>query len=151
MAAPGLNINDLMGPLNQLARPLIKAGLGGPLLTPFGLVVVEIVGRRTGVVRDVPLLALRHRRHLVVGSAQRASNWLANLAQQQHTNLWMNGQHWSAEVKAPGSGPPDAMHRRIETATRSLLGERYKFRVLELTQEFSNRSVGDTSKPFASA
>ncbi len=54
-------LNDLLGPLNQLARPLIKAGLGGPCLTPFGLVVIEVLGRRTGIVREVPLLALRHR------------------------------------------------------------------------------------------
>jgi hypothetical protein len=76
---------------------------------------------------------------------------LANLAQQQHANLWMNGRRWTAEVKEPGSGPPEALHRRIETATRSLLGERYRFRVLELTQESAKRSVGDTSRPFASA
>jgi len=151
VAAPGLNFNDLLGPLNQLATPLIKAGLGGPLLTPFGLVVVAIVGRRTGVVREVPLLALRHRRHLVVGTAGRTSNWLANLAQQHHATLWMNGLRWTAEVKEPGSGPPEALHRRIETATRSLLGERYRFRVLELAQDPVNRSVGDTSRPFASA
>ncbi len=151
MSAPGPNFNDLLGALNQLARPLIKAGLGGPLLTPFGLVVVEIVGRRTGVIREVPLLAFRHRHYLVVGSAQRASNWLANLSQQQHATLWMNGLRWTAEVKAPGSGPPEALHRRIETATRSLLGERYRFRVLELAQDPEKRSVGDTSRPLESA
>jgi hypothetical protein len=143
--------NDLLGPLNQLARPLIKAGLGGPCLTPFGLIVVEIVGRRSGIVREVPLLALRHRGYLVVGSASASANWLANLDKQQHAILWMNGLRWTAEVKDPGSGPPEALHRRIATATRRLFGERYHFRVLELAQEAGTSSVGDTSRPFASA
>ena len=145
-------LNDLLGPLNQLARPLIKAGLGGPCLTPFGLVVVEILGRRTGIAREVPLLALRHRGYLVVGSASASANWLINLDNQQHTSLWMNGARWTAEVKEPGSGPPQVLHRRSATATRHLFGERYHFRVLELLgQGMGTSSVGDTSRPFASA
>ena len=43
--------------LNRIVEPVIRAGVGSPRFVPSGFVVLETVGRKTGVRRRSPLAA----------------------------------------------------------------------------------------------
>lgn len=143
-----MNFNELLEPLNRLARSFVKIGLGGPCLSPIGLVVLENTGRTSGVVREVPLLAYRMHRFLVVGTARARSQWLRNLDAERVAAVWVGGQRRRCKAKDPLSEAPDAVHRRIANATRAMFGPEFDFRILELQPA---RSVGETMTPLASA
>ena len=75
--------------LNAVVLPGIQRGFGTPCLTPWGLVVLEHTGRRTGRTYESPLLA----RHVLVTTHRSArSHWVRNLEDQPQTHLWLNGR-----------------------------------------------------------
>ena len=66
--------------LNAVVRPSIRRGFGSPCLAPWGLVVLEHKGRRTGRTYESPLLALRIGRRVVVTTYRKErSQWVRNL------------------------------------------------------------------------
>ncbi len=80
------------GALNSIVKPLVKRGAGSPLALGGGLVVLETTGRRTGKVRERPLLATRRGDRLVVSTVRGRSAWLSNLEAQPATTVWLGGQ-----------------------------------------------------------
>ena len=96
--------------LNQIAEPLIRAGLGNPICLPAGAIVLETEGRRSGRTYKVPLLATRFGGFLLVSTVRRRSQWLKNLAISPDTRYWLGGRahETSAFVIAPGSQTPSA-------------------------------------------
>jgi hypothetical protein len=81
------------GAINAVLRPSIQRGLGAPCLTPWGLVVLEHTGRKTGRQYKSPLLAIRVGRQVVVTTVRsEGSNWIRNLENQPRTHLWLNGE-----------------------------------------------------------
>ena len=60
--------------LNQFVEPMVRAGLGAPVLFPAGAIVIEINGRKTGRVSKVPLIAALVGELVVVGTVRRRSN-----------------------------------------------------------------------------
>jgi deazaflavin-dependent oxidoreductase (nitroreductase family) len=107
--------------VNALLEPAIRRGLGAPLLTPAGLVVVEMRGAKSGRLRRVPLAALRLGRHVLVGTVRgERSIWVRNLAADPRARLWLHG--WPREVAAfvlrPGAST--RMPRRLALELRPL-------------------------------
>ncbi|MCZ6784117.1 MAG: nitroreductase/quinone reductase family protein, partial [Proteobacteria bacterium] len=79
--------------LNAVVRPAIQRGFGTPCLAPWGLVVLEHTGRRTGRTYESPLLALRLGRRVMVTTYRKdRSQWVRNLEEQPETHLWLDGR-----------------------------------------------------------
>ena len=76
--------------VNAVLEPAIRAGLAAPLLSPTGLVVVEMTGAKTGKRRRVPLAAFRVGRFLLIGTVRgERSLWVRNLAANGAVRVWL--------------------------------------------------------------
>lgn len=78
--------------LNAVVEPLVRAGLGGPLLSPFGLIVLETRGRTSGRLRRTPLLAATFPGATIVSTFRgKRSGWVKNLGSVEEATWWVNG------------------------------------------------------------
>ena len=77
--------------LNRVLEPTIRAGIGSPWLVPVGAVVLETVGRKSGRVYNVPVLASEFRGVLVVSTVRGRSQWIRNVAAQPAIGVWLRG------------------------------------------------------------
>ena len=78
--------------LNRQMAPLVKLGLFSPGLSPSGLVLVEIVGRRTGIVHPMPLVATALGEVLMVATLRGGrSHWIQNLEETPAVRYWLRG------------------------------------------------------------
>ena len=82
--------------LNAVIRPAVRVGLGNPFPGGGGLVLVETTGRRSGLPRQVPLVAGRVGNSLVVSTVRADSQWLRNLEADPRVRLWLTGRARSA-------------------------------------------------------
>ena len=83
---------DFFRGLNQIVEPLVRAGLGAPVLFPAGAIVIETFGRKTGNLSSVPLMAALVGDLVVVSTVRRRSNWLKNLAAHPEVRYWLDGR-----------------------------------------------------------
>jgi hypothetical protein len=94
--------------LNAIVLPSIQRGFGAPCVAPWGLVVLEHTGRRSGQKYESPLLALRLGSRIVVSTFRNeSSQWLRNLERTPDAHLWLNGERlpFRAQVlRATGFG-----------------------------------------------
>lgn len=93
---------DFFRGLNQFVEPLVRAGLGAPLLFPAGAIVIETQGRKTGRRSNVPLMAALVGDLVVVSTVRRRSNWLKNLAAHPEIRYWLGGREREATAFAIG-------------------------------------------------
>ena len=93
---------DFFRGLNQVVEPLVRAGLGAPVLSPVGAIVVETQGRKTGQILNVPLLAALVGDLVVISTVRRRSNWLKNLAANPEVRYWLGGKQHEATAFAIG-------------------------------------------------
>lgn len=103
---------DAFRALNAVVEPLVRAGLGAPMLTPFGAIVLEVRGRRSGEVHRVPLLATVVG-NLTVAATYRGeqSQWVKNLVAESNEAAWWNAgtlRRGTALVYAPGEPWPSS-------------------------------------------
>jgi deazaflavin-dependent oxidoreductase (nitroreductase family) len=111
--------------VNALLEPAIRAGLGAPLLSPAGLVVVEMIGAKTGKTRRVPLVALRFGKYLMIGTVRgERSLWVRNLAANGDVRVWLaaRARPMRAFVLRPGAktSTPRALPPALRPAWRAL-------------------------------
>ena len=100
--------SDFYRGLNQFVEPLVRAGVGSPLLWPTGAIVLETTGRTTGQTYNVPLLATRIGDLLLASTVRRRSQWLKNLAANPDVRYWIGGRshETTAYVIAAGLNAP---------------------------------------------
>jgi deazaflavin-dependent oxidoreductase (nitroreductase family) len=111
--------------VNAVLEPAIRAGLGAPLLTPAGFVVVEMTGAKTGKPRRVPLAALRFGKYLLIGTVRgERSLWVRNLAANGDARVWLaaRARAMRAFVLRPGASTslPRALPPALRPAWRAL-------------------------------
>lgn len=87
-----MSLPALLAPVNRMLTPLIRQGVGSPLLLSYGLIVAEIPGRKTGRLYTVPLVAWFAPGRLIVGTVRGNSQWVRNLAAVDVINVWLWGQ-----------------------------------------------------------
>ena len=95
---------DFFRGLNQFVEPLVRAGLGTPLLSPVRAIVIETLGRKTGRRSSVPLLAAVVGDLVVVSTVRRSSDWLKNLAAHPEVRYWLGGREREATAFVIGPG-----------------------------------------------
>ena len=125
--------------LNAVVRPSIQRGSGSPCLSPWGLVVLEHTGRRTGRTYTSPLLAMRTGRRVLVTTYRTGrSHWIRNLEDRPETHLWMNGRRKPYRALVLGSGRPHeqgslegSLERPFRPAVRALLAAGFAVSILE--------------------
>ena len=96
--------SDFYRGLNQFVEPLVRAGVGSPLLWPTGAIVLETTGRSTGRIYKIPLLATRIGDLLLASTVRRRSQWLKNLAANPDTRYWMGGRSHEATAYVIAAG-----------------------------------------------
>ncbi len=125
--------------LNAVVGPSIQRGVGSPCIAPWGLVVLEHTGRRTGRQYRSPLLAMRVGRKVVVTTYRsERSNWIRDLEVRPRTHLWMNGERRpvrahvldSSRGHEPG-GPVDRVAGPFRPALRAMIAAGFAVSVLE--------------------
>jgi deazaflavin-dependent oxidoreductase (nitroreductase family) len=92
------SVRRVFGPLNRLVAPLARSGLAGPLPVGVGLVLLETTGRRSGQLREVPLLSARVGNRLVVSTVRSDSQWVRNLAVDPEPAVWVGGRARPADA-----------------------------------------------------
>lgn len=82
--------------LNSIVEPAVKAGMANPLPVGSGAVILETIGRSSGLRRRVPLLASRLGDRLVVSTVRGDSQWLRNVEANPDVKVWLAGKPRSA-------------------------------------------------------
>ncbi|HXU35420.1 MAG TPA: nitroreductase/quinone reductase family protein [Blastocatellia bacterium] len=114
---------DFFRGLNQFVEPLVRAGLGAPVLFPAGAIVVETLGRKSGRRLNVPLVAALVGDLVVVSTVRRRSNWLRNLSEHPNVRYWLGGREREATAFAIGPGieaPEDSTPQRVRCLADAL-------------------------------
>lgn len=83
--------------LNQVVTPLVRSGAGNPLPLPAplangGVLLLETVGRVSGLTRTVPLVGVRSGSTITVSTVRGDSDWLKNLEAEPAASVWLNGK-----------------------------------------------------------
>lgn len=99
--------------MNAVVIPAVKAGVGSPPPVGVGLVVVETTGRRSGLAREVPLVALRWGNRLRVGTARDNAQWTRNAAADPAVSVWVCGRKRPATAKLLGPDTVSAERVRL--------------------------------------
>jgi deazaflavin-dependent oxidoreductase (nitroreductase family) len=92
MNAAPISFPALLAPLNEAIMPAIRLGIANPLPLSTGFVLLEVKGRKTGIIRTLPLLCTDYGAMLAVSTVRSNSQWLRNLAANPRTAVWLRGR-----------------------------------------------------------
>jgi deazaflavin-dependent oxidoreductase (nitroreductase family) len=113
-----LSLPAVLGPLNQTLEPWLKLGLWNPPGVGPGVVLLEVLGRRSGQPRTLPLVGTRVGDRVFVSTVRARSQWLRNLTAAGHARLWLCGRVRRAELQsllpAPFAGAPSVAVLRLD-------------------------------------
>lgn len=92
---------QLFRTLNRWVEPAVRAGVGTPVVPGLpGVVVLETVGRRSGLTRRAPLVAQRLGDVVVVSTVRRGrSEWMRNLEAEPKAHVWLGGRRRAATAQ----------------------------------------------------
>ncbi len=82
--------------LNAIVRPAVQAGFANPFPLGAGAVVLETVGRRSGLPRLVPVLSTRTGDTLTVSTVRSGSQWIRNAEADANVAVWLGGERRDA-------------------------------------------------------
>lgn len=85
--------------LNQVVKPMVRAGVGSPLPLGGGVVLVETTGRSSGLVRQAPLVAWRVGKTIMVSTVRSDSQWVANFEADQSGAVWILGKRFPVRAE----------------------------------------------------
>ncbi len=145
--------------VNAALEPAIRAGLGAPLLSPAGLVVVEMIGAKSGKLRRVPLAALRFGAYLMIGTVRgERSLWVRNLAANGDVRVWLaaRAKPMRAFVLRPRASTrtpralPSALHP-LWRALAALSARGFAFALLAPAERAAVRPARASARAAASA
>ena len=77
--------------INRVVCPLARRGVVSPPPVGGGVVVLETTGRRSGLPREVPLLATRLGDRLYVSTVRTGSQWVRNAEADPRVGVWLHG------------------------------------------------------------
>lgn len=78
--------------LNRVVVPAVKRGIGSPLPVGIGLVVLETTGRKSGLPREVPLVAARLGDTVMTSTVRPRSLWTRNVEATPEVAMWVGGR-----------------------------------------------------------
>jgi deazaflavin-dependent oxidoreductase (nitroreductase family) len=82
--------------LNEIVEPIARTGFGSPSILRPGVIIVETIGRKTGRLLTVPLLATQIGHSLLVSTVRHKSQWIKNLAAHPEVRYWKDGRRHNA-------------------------------------------------------
>ena len=92
MNAAPISLPALLAPLNEVLAPAIRFGIANPLPLGAGFVLLEVKGRKTGIIRTLPLICTDYGAMLAVSTVRSNSQWVRNLAANPRTAVWLRGR-----------------------------------------------------------
>lgn len=98
-------LTPVFGAINRVVAPALERGFLRVPPLGAGPVLLQVVGRRTGAERSVPLLAARVGDHLVVSTIRASSAWVRNLEADEHPAVVLNGQRRPVRARVHRRGP----------------------------------------------
>jgi deazaflavin-dependent oxidoreductase (nitroreductase family) len=102
--------------VNRFVEPVVKAGAASLFLVGPALVVLETVGRRSGKVRGVPVLAFRLGSKVFVSTVRGNSHWLANIDKNPSAAVWLAGNRRTGEATVHHEGFIDVASIEVQPA-----------------------------------
>ncbi|TNF90876.1 MAG: DUF385 domain-containing protein [Gammaproteobacteria bacterium] len=85
------SLADLLAPLNEALTPTLRLGFANPLPLGTGLILLEVIGRKTGQTRTLPLVCTDYGTLLAVSTVRSNSQWVLNLAANSRAKIWLRG------------------------------------------------------------
>jgi deazaflavin-dependent oxidoreductase (nitroreductase family) len=119
---------DLFRTLNRFVEPAVRKGILSPKCAPVGLILLETIGFKSGVVRSTPLLATHVGDYTFVSTVRgKQSFWIKNLQQQPDISFYKGGrQKKASSVVITSETDPQALDSlpwAIAAITNALLGD----------------------------
>jgi len=101
--------------VNSVVLPVARRGWFSPLPVGVGLIRLDVLGRRSGVRRSIPLLSARIGNRLVVSTVRQDSHWVRNVNAAGTATVWLDGDARSASASVR-TGPLQVVVLDLEPA-----------------------------------
>ena len=120
---------NLFRTLNRFVEPAVRKGILSPKCAPVGLILLETIGFKSGIVRSTPLLASHVGDYTIVSTVRgKQSFWIRNLQQQPDISFYKGGRLKKAKsvVITTETDPQtlDSLPWAISAITKALIGAR---------------------------
>ncbi len=94
----------LLAPVNEALTPALRLGWINPLPFTTGIILVEVTGRISGRVRQIPLVCTDYGDTLAVSTVRDNSQWILNLAATPVATVWLRGRKRTVDAQVYVAG-----------------------------------------------
>jgi deazaflavin-dependent oxidoreductase (nitroreductase family) len=113
--------DDFYSGINSVVEPYLRAGFGTPGLCANGIVLLETIGRRSGRVINVPLMAVSFGDVVIVSTVRaRRSQWIRNVVANPEVCYWLRGRAKKVRAFVMGDGAPVALRAAMPLHARAM-------------------------------